>query len=171
MRPRVPLVAVLVRTERAGRLAHEAFGDGVVRLRIVGLDRDRTHDDLGAVGPQQRDLLGRDLVGHHEDAPVAALRGDDGEADTRVARRRFDDRAARLEQAVALGGVDHRDRRTVFDAATGVRHLELRDDLAAQAIGDAPKADEGSVADQIEERVGDLWCIREIHHRQARYRR
>src|SRR5205807_9900683 len=39
------------------------------------------------------------------------------------------------------------------------------DDLACQAFGDAPKADERRVANQVEERIGDLWCLRQVRHR------
>ena len=52
--------------------------------------------------------------------------------DAGVARRRLDDRAARLQQTVALGRVDHGDRRPVLHAAAGVRRLELGHDLAGE---------------------------------------
>ena len=134
VRLRVGRVGVLVGTERARDLADEPLGRRVVDSRVLGRDRHRAHHDLGAVGPQERDLLGRDLVGHHEHALVAALRGDDGEPDTGVARRGLDDGAAGLQQAVALGGVDHRDRRTVFDAAAWVRRLELHGERRDEAL-------------------------------------
>ena len=134
VRLRVRGVRVLVRTERAGDLADEPLGRRVVRLRILGRDRDRAHHDLGAVRAQERDLLGRDLVGHDEHALVAALRGDDGEPDTGVARCGLDDRAARLQQTGALGGVDHRDRGTVLDAAAWVRRLELHRERRDEAL-------------------------------------
>ena len=100
---------------------------------MLGRHRGGAHHDLGAVRAEQRDLLLAHLVGHHEDAVVAALRGDDGEPDAGVARRGLDDGAARLQQTVALGGVDHGDGGPVLHAAAGVEHLELRDEVALQA--------------------------------------
>ena len=60
-------------------------------------------------------------------------------------RRRLDDRAARPEQAGALGGLDHRQADPVLDRAAGVEHLELGEDqrLAvgrAEIAGDARDA-------------------------------
>ncbi len=58
---------------------------GVVGVWVVGRHRNRAHHDLGPVGPQQVDLLRRHLVGHHEHAAIAALSGNDGKTDPRVA--------------------------------------------------------------------------------------
>ena len=80
-----------------GRLAGQAFGGRVVRIGVLGRDRGRTDDDLGAVGLEEAHLLGGHLVAHHEDAPVAALGRDDGEADAGVAAGRLDDDAAGLQ--------------------------------------------------------------------------
>ena len=121
---RVGRVGVLVGAEGV-ELVGQPVGDRVVALRVLGRHGDRAHHDLGAVGPQQRDLLRGHLVGHHEDAAVAALGGDDGEADAGVAARRLDDRAARPQQAVALGGEDHLQRRPVLRRAARVRRLHL----------------------------------------------
>ncbi len=93
---RVVRVGVLVGAERV-ELGGQPLGDLVVALRVVGWDGDRADDDLGAVRPQQRHLLGRRLVGHHEHALVAALGGDDRQTDTGVAARRLDDRATRFQ--------------------------------------------------------------------------
>ncbi len=133
MGQRVGRVGVLVGPERAGDLAGEALGGGVVRIGVLGRHRHRAHHDLGAVGAQQRHLLRRDLVGHDEHAPVAALGGDDGEPHAGVARRRFDDRAPRQEQPVALGGVDHRDGGAVLRRAAGVGRLQLERDRCRPA--------------------------------------
>jgi hypothetical protein len=50
--------------------------------RDLGLARH----DLGTVGPQQRDLLLRDGVGHHHDGAVAELGSHHGQPDAGVAR-------------------------------------------------------------------------------------
>ena len=99
-------VGVLVGLEGAGDLGDEAIRDGVVGARVLRLDGRRGDDDLGAVRAQHRSLVFRDLVGDDEDAPVAALLGDERQPDAGVAARRLDDRAAGLQQAVALGRVD-----------------------------------------------------------------
>ena len=53
---RVVRVGVLVGPERV-ELLGQPLGDRVVARGVVGRDGDRAHDDLGAVRPQQRDLL------------------------------------------------------------------------------------------------------------------
>jgi hypothetical protein len=133
---------------------------------MLGRHGRRAHHDLGAVRAQQRDLLLAHLVAHDEDAAVPALGGDDGKADAGVARRRLDDRAARLEQAVTLGGVDHRHRGTVLDRAARVRGLHLGDQIAREPAPDAREPDQRGVADEVEDR------IRHVHltgHRPRRY--
>ena len=83
---RVLLVPVLVGLEGARDVAREPGRDRVVALGRLGLDVRGAQDDLRAVGPEQRLLLGRLLVGHHEDAAVALERGGDREAVPGVAR-------------------------------------------------------------------------------------
>ena len=156
MGQRVGRIEVLIRTVRPGDFVHESLGGGVVRLRIVGSDGDRANHDLGAIGPQQVDLLGGDLVGHDEDTLVPALGCHDREADTGVARCRFDDRAAGFEQAFALGVVDHADRRTILRRPTGVGHLGFDDDLAGLVLGHLLQVDQRRVADQVKNRVVNL---------------
>ena len=166
--PRVPLVAVLVGPEGAGRLGHQPLGHRVVRLRVVGLDGHRAHHDLGAVGLEQPDLLGRHLVGDHEDAVVAPLGGHDGEAHAGVARRGLDDGAAGLEQALALGLLDHGQGGAVLHAATGVEHLELDRHGARQALGHPVQPQQRRVPDEVDERVGDLRRCRRFGHGASR---
>ena len=112
----------------------QPFGHRVVARGILGLDGHRAHDDLGAVRLEQGDLLGRHLVGHHEDAPVPALGGDDGEPDAGVAARRLDDRAAGLEHAVEFGGEDHLERGPVLRRAARVGRLGLEGEHTADAL-------------------------------------
>ena len=143
-------VRVLVRLEPAGDLLGEPRRDGVVRLGRVVLDRRRRDHDLGAVAAQHRDLLLAHLVGHHEDAAVALLRRRDREPDAGVARGRLDDRAARLELPVALGGLDHREPDPVLVRAARVQELELREDRPGHVARDPVEPDDRRVADQVE---------------------
>ena len=160
VRVRVRHVRVLVGLEAARDLLGEPRADRVVRLRRVGLDGGRRDHDLGAVGAQHRDLLLAHLVGHDEDAAVALERRGDREPDARVPRGRLDDRAARLQQPVALGRLDHRQADPVLDRAAGVQVLELGEDRAGHVAGDAIEPDDRGAADELE----DAW-IRARHRR------
>ena len=147
------------RTGWAGRprgLPHQALGHRVVRRRVVGLDRHRAHDHVGAVGLQQPDLLGRHLVGDHEDAAVAPLGRHDGQAHAGVAGGGLDDGAAGPEQALVLGPGDHGQGGAVLDAAAGVEHLQLGRHRAGQPLGHPVQPQEGRVADQVDQRTRDL---------------
>src|SRR6185503_19782559 len=56
------------------------------------------------------------------------------------ARARFDDRrAARLDEAVALGGVEHRDANAVLDRASRVERLQLSEELDVDVAGKQPR--------------------------------
>ena len=75
-----------------------------------------------------------------------------------VARGRLDDRAARLEQAGALGGLDHRQADAVLDRAARVEHLELGQEerLAIgrpEVAGEPADPDERRAADQVQDRL------------------
>jgi hypothetical protein len=54
-----------------------------------------------------------------------------------------------------LRGIDHCDADTVLDAVTWIEELQLGQDLGLSTVGDLPDADEGSVADQFGEVIGD----------------
>ena len=140
---RVGLVEVLVGLERARDLGGEPVGHAVVGLRRVGRDVGRGEHDLGAVGAEQIDLLARHLVRHHRDHAVALQPRRDREPGAGVARGRLDDRAAGLQPAVALGGLDQRHRDAVLDRAARVERLELGDQPRAQPGADARQPDSG----------------------------
>jgi hypothetical protein len=147
----VRLVSVLVRLERAGDLLGEAVGHAVVRLRRLGRHLGGRHDHLGAVGAQQVDLLLRHLVGHHRDHPVAPERGSDGESGARVAAGGLHDRAAGLQQSVALGRVDQRDGGAVLDRAARVERLDLRNELRPQVLAEPRQPYERRLAHGVED--------------------
>ena len=125
VRLRVGGVRVLVGLPRARRLTRQPVGDLVVGALVVGVHVGRTDDDLGTVGAQQRSLLLRLLVRHHEDAPVALHGGRLRQADAGIAGRRFDDDAAGLQQPRSLRRLDHRQRDPILDRSARVHVLEL----------------------------------------------
>ncbi len=155
---RIGLVEVLVGLECARDLRGQPVGHAVVGLRRVRRDVGRGEHDVRAVGAEQIDLLARHLVGHHRDHPVALQPGRDREPGAGVARGRFDDRAAGLQQAVALGGLDQRDRDAVLDRTAGVERLELRDQPRTHAGPDARQPDERGIADRVEDRLVQNGC-------------
>ena len=145
----VRLVCVLVWAVCAGDLVDETFSHRVIRLWIFGRHRNRTHHDFGAVGTQQIDLLWRDLVGHDEDTFVTPLAGDDGQADTGIARGRFNDGATRLQQSLGLGVVDHPQRGSILGATAGVREFKLGDDGALGVLDHCIESDHRRVPDEV----------------------
>ena len=149
---RVGHVRVLVGLEAAGDLLREPVGDAVVALRRVVLDRGRRDHDLGAVGPQHRDLLLAHLVGHDEDAAVAACRRRDREADAGVAGGRLDDRPAGPQLPLALRRLDHRHPDPVLVRAAGIQVLQLREQGRLDVARDPVEPDDRRVADQVEQR-------------------
>ena len=80
--------------------------------------------DLGAVGAAaaRSRLIPSGMV---RIRLVAARRADQRERDAGVAAGRLDDHGARLDQAVALGGVDHRHPDAVLDRAAWVEYSSL----------------------------------------------
>ena len=107
------------RARRVDRLVHPAERLGDLHAR--------------AVEAQQPLALAAHALRQGEHEVVALRRADERERDPGVARRRLDDRrAARLDQPVGLGGLDHRDADAVLDAAAGVERLELAEQAHAR---------------------------------------
>ena len=157
---RVVRVGVLVGLPRAG-LGGQPVGHVVVGVGVLGRDRGRADDDLGAVRLQHVALVLADLVGADEDALVALGLRDHGEAHAGVARRRLDDRAAGLELAGRLGRLDHPGGDAVLHGAAGVEVLDLREDHrtgrgAREIVEGAGQPQERGVADEVQERVDVL---------------
>src|SRR5919198_3542681 len=149
VRPGIVRVGVLVRLPCAGDLAGQPVRHAVVRPRVLRRDGGRAHLYLGPVRLQDVDLVFAHLVGADEDAPVAALLGNDGQPDTGVSAGRLDDRAARLEQTLLLGGLDHPQRDPVLHAAARVEVLDLGQHGRLDVGRDVAQPDQRGVADQV----------------------
>jgi hypothetical protein len=148
---RVVRVGVLVGLPGALDLTHQAVGDAVVGVGVLGVDRRRAHDHFGAVRLQHVALVLGDLVRADEDALVALGLRHHRQADTGVARRRLDDRAARLQRPVRLGGFDHPQRDPVLHRAARVEVLHLGEHQRRGAVGGLGEAQQGGVADEVQE--------------------
>ena len=152
--------AAIPRHKAAGALVAEtperrALADR--RARILGIHGRGAHDHVRAVGLQDVALVLADLVRAHEDRLVAALLGDQREADAGVAAGRLDDGAPGLEQALALGRIDHADGDAVLHGPAGIDVLDLGEHLGAalgnDARGDPAQPHERRVADEVEDGV------------------
>ena len=141
---RVRLVLELPGEDGARDLGDDLLGLGDGALHAAGGIGEH---ELGAVRLQQQAALDRHRRRHREDDAVAAGRADHRERDAGVAARGLDDRAAGLELAGCLGGVDDRDAQAVLDARGGVVELELRQHVAADALRDAVQAHQRGVAE------------------------
>ena len=150
VRVRIKVIVKLIRLERAGDLRRKSVGDAVVGLGRIGRYVAWRYHDVGAVRAQQIDLFLRHLVGHYEDASVSANGGGHGKAGARVSAGRFDDGAARLEQSLRLGGVEHRDRRPILHTSAGIHIFDLRKYEALCAVGNLVQLDQRRVADRFE---------------------
>src|SRR5262249_47459649 len=113
-------------------------------------------DELGAEALKEATALVAVVVGHREDDFVALDGADEGEADAGVAAGRLDDGVARLEEAAGLGVLDHAEGDAVLDAAAGVPGLDLGDDLSGADGPQAVEPDEGRLAHEVKDAVGDL---------------
>ena len=122
---------------------------------MLGIDRGRAHDHLGAVGAEHGDLVGRDLVGADEDAAVAPLLGDDGEPDAGVAAGGLDDDAARAAaRRDASAASTMRTAMRSFTEPPGFRNSSLaRTERVALRAG--PELHERRVTDELDDAAGE----------------
>src|SRR4029079_13156745 len=141
-------VVVLIRQEAARRFTRDALSDLVIGLGRLRRHRGRAHHDIGAERAQQIALLLALLVGHRADEAVSLDPGGHGQTHTGVAARRLDDRPAGLEQALALGVLDHAQTDAVLYRAAWVEVLHLRDDRRLEAAADPRESDEGGVSNE-----------------------
>ena len=149
-------VEVLVGLEGAGDLLGQPICHAVVGLRRVGRHVGGRHHHLGAIRPQEIDLLLGHLVRHHRDHAVALQPRRDRETGARVARGGLHDRAAGLEAAIPLRGFDQPQRHPVLDRAARVERLHLRHKVRPESGSHPAEADKRRAADRLQNRVLDV---------------
>ncbi|MNZ59860.1 hypothetical protein D3C78_779130 [compost metagenome] len=106
-------------------------------------------DQFGAVGGHRCLALGRGVVRHDQDHPVALDRRRHRQGDTGVAGSSLDQRVAGADIAAQLGAIDHRECRTVLHRTRRVIAFELHQ----QGIGSFPRhalqAHQRGIADAV----------------------
>src|SRR5205823_6489808 len=144
---RIRLVRVLEWHEVArltlGKLEREAHG--AVRALLAG-----RLDDRRAVQLQEPSSLLRRVGGQDAGEPIPLELCDERERDARVAGRRLEELAPRLELAYSLGGSDHREGDAILDRARRVLALELRVQPHRRLRCEARQLDQRGVADELE---------------------
>lgn len=96
----------LIENDAAGNLPLQPLSNGNVTLGMVPGDVGRTHD-LGPEGLEHVNFLVGHLLGHDDDATVAARGGGHGQADSGVAAGRLDYRRVLVQKPLVLGLLDH----------------------------------------------------------------
>ena len=146
---RVGRIGKLIDIEGAGGFIGDPLRHVLVILGMALADVRARHHDLDAHRAQVKDLLLAHLVGDDEPQPIALVNRRECETEAGVAGGRLDDRSARREFSFLLGGLDHPQRDSILDRATGILRFELRVELATTRV-ELRQADHRRVADQVE---------------------
>ena len=110
------------------------------RDRLVHAAKRLGHFDARPIETQQPLALAAHPLRQRQHQLIALRGAHKRERDAGVAARRLDDRrTARLDAALALGRLDHRDADAVLDAAAGVERLELRKQPGVAARREQPR--------------------------------
>ena len=141
----VGAIVKLVGPDGAHLLGHAAGDMNVVAGVLVGLGGHQPQ--IGADHAQELDLFDGLGLGHHDDTTIAERIADQGEADAGIPRGAFDDDAAGLEAAGALGVLDDGQAGAVLHGAAGVHELRLAENGAAGFLRRAAQPDQRRVAD------------------------
>ena len=146
---RVGLVAELVDVEGIVQAGGDFVGQILVVFGMALADIRPRDSHIGAQRPQVQDLLARHLVRNHQDQLIALASRDQSQPQPRVARRRLDDRGARLQPPVALRRLDHRQGDAVLDRAAGVLAFQLHEQPARPGV-ETGYLNHRRIADQAE---------------------
>ena len=152
MRIAVRGIVELICPNRVGQLLRQATRHLLVLIRIaVGHG-----GHLAQLRPQSLDdliFLGRLIVGHDDDASIAARIADMRQADTRVARGALDHGTTRFQESAPLGVQNDPLRRAILHRTAGIHELGFAQDLAARLFAQAAQANQRGVADRIRKPV------------------
>ena len=158
VRQRVGLVAVLVEHHPVGVVRRKLLRHPD---RLVGPARRGRGDDLGAVHLEQLPALGRRVLRHHADQPVAPQLRHHRQRDPGVPRGRLQQREPRLQQPVLLRLRDHIEGRAVLHRAGGVAVLELGPQPRRWRGRQPRQPDQRGPAERVEQRVVTHGSVRQ----------
>ncbi len=152
---RIGFVFELLRHDRARRFINQLLGaiDGAAHALFRRRELEfRPQQD------QHLAALDRHRFRHDQDQLVALGCGDERQGDAGIARGRFDDRTARLQQPPGFEGFDHRYADAVLDRSHRVEEFELGQHrcLGAIDLRQTRQTDQGRVAHRIEDRIENL---------------
>src|SRR5690606_22358634 len=147
MRLGVGKVVILVGFPRIGNFAFQPARNRVIGAGIFGVHVGGANDDLRTESAERIDFFLRLLVCCGENTAVTLDDGRQGQPHTGVARRAFDDGAARFEPSRRFRVFDHFHRHPVFDGVAGVGGLYLRQYRALHAAGNAVQFHQRRIAD------------------------
>ena len=129
-------------------LGGQAPGHAVVGVLVLGKEFGGSDYDLRSVGPEEVDLLGRNLVRNRADHPVPPHRPHHGEAGAGIARGGLHDRPAVAQQAHLLGPLDHVHRNALLDGSRRVHEVDLGDQIPGSV--EARETDQGRTSYRLE---------------------
>ena len=134
MRQRVGFVVELVDVKRAGQFVRQTLGVILVIGRMALVDVGAGQHHLGTQRAQVENLLAAHFVRHHQDQRVAFLGGDQGQAETGIARRGLNNRAARLQLTGTFRFVNHRQRNAILNRPARILVFQLQKERAGTGI-------------------------------------
>ena len=158
MRVNVGRVFKLLRHPRVRRLRHQFFGSG---NRAVHAFFSRGQVKTCAISQHQAAAFNAHAVGHHQHQFVALHCGHHGQAHARVARCRFNNRCAGLQDAGLFSRLDHGQGNAVFDRTARVAALRLDVNVVrlARLTKQAVDANVWGVANGGEDALGFHWGL------------
>ena len=172
-------VLTVVPDLRAGGLAVDLRVVGVVELleevailserrhKFLGLGDGTAHslggggeDKVGTEGLEEDATFHRHGLGHSKDELVPLGGGHHGKADAGVATGRLDKGGLAGGDVSALFGLgDHGKSDAILHGVGGVGALELGNNLGSGIGSDAVQLDEGGVANEAKDAIGDLGLL------------
>jgi hypothetical protein len=107
------------------------------------------HDDFRAHRLQVKDLLLTHLVRNDQHEPIALLTRDERQPEAGVARRGFDERAARLDAPGLLRRFEQIETDAILDGTAGILVFELEEEPTRACI-EAARREQRGAPDHLE---------------------